>query len=48
MLQQPGGFEHSLSAENIVGGWGTLLLKLVIIPWGFLRIVDAIFTRRSY
>ena len=48
MLQQPGGFENSLSAENILGGWGSLLFKLVVIPWGLLRIVDAMFTRRSY
>jgi hypothetical protein len=48
MLQQPGGFENSLAAEIIIGGWGSLLFKLVVIPWGLLRIVDAMFTRRSY
>jgi hypothetical protein len=48
-LQQPGGFDNSLAADNISGGWGALVLKLVVIPWGALRIIDAIFiARRSY
>jgi hypothetical protein len=39
-LQQPGGFENSLRPENIGGGWGALLWKLVAIPWLVLRGID--------
>jgi hypothetical protein len=40
-LQQPGGFERSLQAENI-GEWGNLLWRVVGIPWLVLRAVDLI------
>ena len=39
-LQGPGGFEHSLRPENIGGGWGMLMWKLVAIPWIALRAID--------
>ena len=41
-LQGNGGFAHSLEPDNIMGGWGQLLLKLVVAPWAFLRFIDLI------
>ncbi len=41
-LQQPDGFEHSLAASNIIGGWGSLIL------WFVLRVIDAMFVRHRY
>lgn len=38
-MQQPGGFERSLQAENI-GEWGNLIFRIILVPWLVLRIID--------
>jgi len=43
-LQQPGGLDHSLDWGNLWGGWGKLLLILVVVPWFALRLVVGAFT----
>ena len=50
-LQQPGGFAVSIQADNIIDGWCMLLLKVVLLPWFILRVLDFILggpSRRSY